>query len=81
MTKSKQSIPRELEEPCLWRYKICSNVIIIIKNGIKKCKIKKRFKVGLSTENPPHSKITRLSPIIGIAPNKFVITVAPHKLI
>ncbi len=35
----------------------------------------------LSTEKPPHNKITKSSPIIGIVPNKFVITVAPHKLI
>jgi len=46
--------------------------------GNKKCNIKKRFKVGLSTEKPPHNKTTKLSPIIGIVPNKLVITVAPQ---
>ena len=30
--------------------------------------------MGLSTENPPHKKVTILSPIIGKAENKFVIT-------
>jgi hypothetical protein len=35
----------------------------------------------LSTENPPHSQNTMLSPITGIALNNFEITVAPHKLI
>jgi hypothetical protein len=42
---------------------------------------KKRFNVGLSTENPPHNQKTILFPILGIAPNKLEITVAPHKLI
>jgi hypothetical protein len=49
--------------------------------GSKKCIAKNLFKVGLSTEKPPHNKTTKSSPKIGIVPNKFVITVAPHKLI
>jgi hypothetical protein len=49
--------------------------------GNKKCKTKKRFSVGLSTEKPPHSQLTINFPIIGNAPNKLVITVAPHRLI
>jgi hypothetical protein len=32
--------------------------------------------VALSTENPPHKRVTILSPIIGNAVKKFVITVA-----
>ena len=39
------------------------------------------FNVGLSIENPPHSHPVILSPMKGIALNKFVITVAPQKLI
>jgi len=35
----------------------------------------------LSTENPPHKSCTIEFPIPGIAENKFVITVAPQKLI
>jgi len=42
---------------------------------------KKRFSVGLSTENPPHSSCTIAVPIPGIAENRFVITVAPQKLL
>jgi hypothetical protein len=35
----------------------------------------------LSTEKPPHSKVTILSPTMGKAVKKFVITVAAQKLI
>jgi hypothetical protein len=35
----------------------------------------------LSTEKPPQSHSTIVDPIKGIAENKFVITVAPQKLI
>jgi hypothetical protein len=49
--------------------------------GKTKCKTKNRFKVGLSTENPPHNQRTKSFPTIGNAPKRFVITVAPHKLI
>jgi len=37
--------------------------------------------VALSTENPPHNNVTILSPIIGKAVKKLVITVAAQKLI
>jgi hypothetical protein len=37
--------------------------------------------VALSTENPPQSNVTILSPTIGKAVKKFVITVAAQKLI
>lgn len=47
--------------------------------GRRKCRAKKRFNVGLLTENPPHRYCTRSLPIKGIAENKFVITVAPQK--
>jgi len=49
--------------------------------GNKKCITKKRFKVGLSTEKPPHNQDTILLPTIGKAPRRLVITVAAHKLI
>jgi hypothetical protein len=60
---------------------ICSNDITIRINGNKKCKTKNLFNVGLSTEKPPHNQLTIKSPIIGKAPNKLVITVAPQRLI
>ena len=47
----------------------------------KKWKLKNRFKVALSTENPPQSHSTIEGPTKGIAENKLVITVAPQKLI
>jgi hypothetical protein len=37
--------------------------------------------VALSTEKPPHKKVTILSPTIGKAVKKLVITVAAQKLI
>jgi len=37
--------------------------------------------VALSTEKPPHNNVTILSPTIGNAVKKFVITVAAQKLI
>jgi hypothetical protein len=35
----------------------------------------------LSTANPPHIHSTNIFPIYGIAEKRFVITVAPQKLI
>jgi len=49
--------------------------------GKTKCNAKKRFSVGLSTEKPPHNQNAISCPITGMALNKFVITVAPQKLI
>jgi hypothetical protein len=49
--------------------------------GKKKCKLKNLFKVALLTENPPHNHSTIEPPTNGTAENKFVITVAPQKLI
>lgn len=48
-------------------------------NGIKKCKVKNRVSVALSTENPPHSHFTKSVPMYGMADSRLVITVAPHK--
>jgi hypothetical protein len=46
--------------------------------GNIKCSIKKRFRVAEFTDKPPQRRLTRKSPIKGIADNKFVITVAPQ---
>lgn len=43
--------------------------------------MKNRFKVALSTANPPQSQVTIDCPIYGIADSRFVITVAPQNLI
>lgn len=50
-----------------------------IKNGRRKWKVKKRVKVGLSTENPPQIHCTNISPMQGNADKRLVMTVAPQK--
>lgn len=50
-------------------------------NGSKKCSAKNRFKVALSTANPPQTHSTSIGPTYGIAESKLVMTVAPQKLI
>lgn len=47
--------------------------------GKRKWREKNRFKVGFSTENPPHNQMRSSSPKYGITETKLVITVAPHK--
>jgi len=69
------------EEPSLWSIIRCIITIPQIAKGKTKCRLKKRFNVGLSTEKPPQSHVVIVSPIAGIALNKLVITVAPQKLI
>jgi hypothetical protein len=59
----------------------CRAEAAIIIKGTKKWIAKNRFKVALSTANPPHSHCTSEFPIYGMAENKFVITVAPQNLI
>jgi hypothetical protein len=49
--------------------------------GNKKCKEKNLFNVALFTLNPPQINSTISCPIQGMALIRFVITVAPHKLI
>ncbi len=46
--------------------------------GVMKWREKNRFRVGWETEKFPHNHWTRSLPIIGIAENKLVITVAPQ---
>jgi hypothetical protein len=55
---------------------IITKVAIAI--GVMKCSEKNRFKVGWETEKFPHNHCTSSFPIIGIAENRFVITVAPQ---
>jgi hypothetical protein len=50
-------------------------------NGRIKWNAKNRFKVALSTANPPQIHSTRDFPIYGMAEKRLVITVAPQKLI
>jgi len=71
--------PKGLEDLYSWREMIWINDIPKIIKGAKKCNEKKRFNVAFATENPPHSHCTILTPAIGIAEAKLVITVAPQK--
>ncbi len=48
-------------------------------NGNRKCRVKNRFKVALSTANPPQTHCTRSIPKYGTADKRLVITVAPQK--
>lgn len=47
-------------------------------NGIIKWSVKNRFNVAMPIENPPQSHFTSISPTIGIADKRLVITVAPQ---
>ena len=67
------------EDPFLCSELICNNAIIMINIGKRKCKLKKRLRVLSLTEKPPQIHLVILSPIMGIAVSRFVITVAPQK--
>lgn len=60
---------------------MCRMATAAIMNGRTKWIAKNRFKVALSTANPPHNHSTSVLPIYGIAENRLVITVAPQNLI
>lgn len=60
---------------------MCTIATAISTNGSMKCSAKNRFRVALSTANPPQIHSTRLVPKYGIAENRLVITVAPQNLI
>jgi len=60
---------------------MCTTTPAINMNGNIKCSAKNRFSVALSTAKPPQIHSTRSLPIYGTAENRFVITVAPQKLI
>lgn len=70
--------PNGLVDPVWWRSIKWINININTTNGIKKCKLKNRLRVGLSTENPPQTHWTKSFPIYGIAEIRFVITEAPQ---
>jgi len=50
-------------------------------NGKIKWNAKNRFRVALSTANPPQIHSTSIFPMYGMAEKRFVITVAPQNLI
>ena len=60
---------------------MCTIATAINTNGSIKCSAKNRFRVALSTANPPQIHSTSIVPKYGIAENKLVITVAPQNLI
>ena len=70
--------PVGLLDPVSCRYKICTMANPNTTNGSRKWKAKNRERVALSTEKPPQSHCTIISPTYGKADNKFVMTVAPQ---
>jgi hypothetical protein len=72
-------IPVGLLDPVICRFIRWINAIADRMNGSKKCREKKRFRVGFSTEKPPHNHETIRDPSTGIADIRLVITVAPQK--
>jgi hypothetical protein len=68
-------------EPSICKKIKCSEDAPAKINGNKYCKLNNLFKVGLSILKPPHNHFAMFSPTPGIAEAKFVITVAPQKLI
>ena len=72
-------IPSGLLEPVWCKNNKWTIVINLIAIGKKKWSAKNRERVGSPTANPPHNHNTISLPIIGIAENKLVITVAPQK--
>lgn len=71
-------MPRGLFEPDSWRKVRWIRVRPMIMNGRRKCKVKNRVNVGLSTEKPPQAHSTRVWPMYGTAEKRLVITVAPQ---
>ena len=70
---------RGFDDPVVWRVIMWIRAIAAIKNGNRKWSEKNRVKVGPLTENPPHNHFTIISPQIGMADSKLVITVAAQK--
>lgn len=64
------------EDPVLCKVRRCIIANAAITKGKIKWNEKNRISVGSLTENPPQSHVTIISPQIGIADIKFVITVA-----
>jgi len=55
-------MPRGLFEPVLCRTKTCRVTKPVMRKGTRKWSVKKRIKVGLLTENPPHNQYTNSEP-------------------
>jgi len=72
-------VPNGFDDPDWWRKTRCIITTAAVKNGSRKCKVKNRVKVALSTANPPQTHCTVSWPIYGIADKRLVITVAPQK--
>jgi hypothetical protein len=70
--------PMGLLDPVWCRNSSCTITSAVIINGIRKCSVKNRVSVGLSTANHPHAHWTSSVPMYGTADNKFVFTVAPR---
>jgi hypothetical protein len=47
--------PSGLFDPVWCRNNKCTTAIAMITNGMRKCKVKNRVNVALSTANPPHT--------------------------
>lgn len=71
-------VPNGLLEPVSCKNSRWIITIAAIINGRIKWKAKNRFKVALSTANPPQIHSTSILPRYGIAESKLVITVAPQ---
>lgn len=56
-------IPRGLFDPVWCKNKRWSIERAATINGMRKCSAKNRFKVALSTANPPHTHSTSIAPI------------------
>jgi len=70
--------PKGLLDPVWCKKSRWINVRAATINGSKKWIEKNRFKVALSTENPPQTQFTKSVPKYGTADNRFVMTVAPQ---
>jgi len=66
------------EEPFSCSIIKCIIMTVIITKGIKKCREKKRFRVGWLIDGPPQIQIVISFPTDGIAERIPVITVAPQ---
>jgi len=72
-------VPKGLPEPLSCKKNKWSTDMAPIIKVNKKWRAKKRVRVALSTEKPPHSQKTISEPTYGMVEKRFVITVAPQK--
>jgi len=71
--------PKGLLEPVSCKNTRWTTTKAVITNGTTKWKTKKRVRVGLLTENPPHKHMAISSPTHGMAVRRPVITEVPQK--